>query len=157
VTIRFKDNYIQKRWPEVHPILREIAQGMDQWLHGHDKTHLMISDSVTTLAIDTKYKRVSSSHRDGRAFDIDVTPEGEKAWSKDKTFQFMSYFGEAFRKYGAKGKDGVRRFLVHHDSGRGVHFHVQIGIDVVETLRAKYPEWDKPNEKHPQTKPKEAK
>lgn len=144
--IEYKTKQIQDGMKSLHPILHEVSQEMDQWCQKYDKSNLMLSETLTTLAQDTKLKRVSSSHREARALDIDVSPNGI-SWSKAKLIAFSNHFGPKYKHLGALSKSGVRTFLLVHDSGHGLHCHVQVGIDIVEKMKSKYPLWTYPVEK----------
>lgn len=141
--IEFKTKQIQDGLKQIHPVLVEIMKEMDLWLSKHDQTDLRISETVTTLAIDQKLKRVSSTHREGRAFDIG----GVVAWRKQKLQLFAETFQNKYKHLGAINKSGSRSFMIVHDSGHGLHCHVQIGKDIVDKLKQKYPLWTYPVEK----------
>lgn len=146
MSLKFKTKKIQDRFPLVHPLLQEILQDMSAWLKKKYNRDLTLSESVTTLEEDKRLKRVSTSHQEGRAVDGDVTPEDESPWSKEITNEFVVHFGKKYDKtHGALSKSGVRKCVVFHNSGHGWHLHIQIGADVVISMKDKYPLWVKPN------------
>jgi hypothetical protein len=149
--MEYKSKYIQDGMVSVHPIIHEILKEMDSWCQKYDKSNLMISESLTTLAQDNALKRVSSSHREGRACDIDVSPHGV-LWPKQKLIAFSHFFGEKYKSLGANSKLGTRTFLLVHDSGHGLHCHAQIGKDIVEKFKNTYPNWKYPVEKNKRKK-----
>lgn len=81
----------------------------------------IVNDTVSTEAEDLELKRVSSTHRDARAFDLSI-----HGWSLEFNIKFKEHFSEKYMDLAAVGKDGVKRLIVEHDAGTGVHIHVQL-------------------------------
>lgn len=81
----------------------------------------LITDAVTSKAVDDLLGRVSSTHRTGRAWDIST-----KGWPQDSIDKFRITFFTKYRNHSASDEMGSPRPLVHHDSGTGMHFHFQI-------------------------------
>jgi hypothetical protein len=146
--IEYKSKAIKDGMDHVHPVLIEIAREMDAWIERHLNIHLLISDSLSTLATDKRLGRVSATHREGRAFDVG----GVSNWKKQDLTLFASYFSEKYKHLGALSTKGnTRNFLLAKDSGHGLHCHVQIGRDIVEKMKTKYPNWTYPVEKAKET------
>ena len=82
---------------------------------------VVISDAVTTLEEDQKLARVSSTHREGRAFDIST-----RGWSKDLIDECVRVFGFKYRNIAALGQDGSPRLVYFHNAGTGDHLHFQV-------------------------------
>jgi len=81
----------------------------------------IITESVTTLAEDQALKRVSSTHREGRAFDLRTID-----WSGEQIDAMVSHLTATFPELGALSPEGIRTIALYHDSGYGPHFHVQV-------------------------------
>lgn len=90
------------------------------WARGK-QLPVVISDAVTTLEEDQKLARVSSTHREGRAFDIST-----RGWSKDLIDECVRVFGFKYRNIGAIGEDGSPRMVYFHNAGTGDHLHFQV-------------------------------
>jgi hypothetical protein len=140
--IEFKTKSVEDGVKHIHPILLEVMKEMDSWLEGYDGTHLRVSETLTTQAVDQRLKRVSSTHREGRAFDVG----GVASWSKSKLQIFAQTFADKYKHLGAVSHSGSRSFLIAKDSGHGLHCHVQIGRDIVEQFNHKY-KWNYPSDK----------
>jgi len=85
------------------------------------KTPAIVTCSVSTQAEDTKLKRVSSSHREGRAFDLRSV-----VFSPSGRAKLMKYVTESYGHFGAiSTSTGMRNVILHKNSGYGWHFHVQ--------------------------------
>lgn len=82
---------------------------------------ISITDAVTTLEEDEKLKRVSSTHREGRAFDLST-----RGWSKDLIDECVRVFGFKYRNIAALGQDGSPRLVYFHNAGTGDHLHFQV-------------------------------
>ncbi len=81
----------------------------------------IITDAVTTLEEDTKLKRQSSTHREGRAFDIST-----KGWSRDLIDECIRVFSFKYRHLAAVLEDGSTKLVYYHDAGTGHHLHFQV-------------------------------
>lgn len=101
---------------------------------------LVITETFTTIDEDQKLNRVSPSHREGRAFDaIPNNHDRSALWPKEKIAEFIAVFSKKYSAIAALGlKDGKPQLVVFHDTGTGLHFHVQINkkfavADVINT------------------------
>ena len=123
--ILFKAKEVESGFWKLNRILINASKDMESWLslRGLD---LIITESLTTKDQDDKLGRISSSHREGRAFDIGIRNMSEAVLNS-----FIEHFEERYNSYGAVSKvDGKRRFIVHRPHGSGPHLHVQIGKDL---------------------------
>jgi hypothetical protein len=82
---------------------------------------VVISDAVTTLSEDQALKRTSSTHREGRAFDIST-----RGWDKESIDECVRVFGFKYRSIAALGQDGSPRLVYFHNAGTGDHLHFQV-------------------------------
>lgn len=128
--ILFKHPKDQKNINQIHSKLQEIAKEMDAWLRSHFKIDLCITATISTIAEDTQLGRVSSSHREGRAFDV-----ATRTWTPTILRMFVHHFESKYSSLGAVSKtDGVRRFVVNKSHGTGPHLHIQLGKDIISKL-----------------------
>lgn len=133
--ILFKHPKDEKNFSFIHPKLQEIAKEMDSWLRSHFKIDLCITATISTLAEDQQIGRVSSSHREGRAFDVAI-----RTWTPSILRMFVSHFESKYSHLGAVSKtDNVRRFVVSKPHGTGPHLHIQLGKDIISNLEATKP------------------
>ena len=113
----FKD---PSRIHDLSPILLLVLSDLIVW--GIEKQiPITVTDSVTDLNEDSALQRVSSTHRQGRAFDISV-----RGWTTDNIEECIRVFGFKYRHIAATGIDGSPRLVYYHDAGTGAHLHFQI-------------------------------
>jgi len=116
----FKEEQIRQRSLRLHPIAMMILCDMLFWAKTND-CPFVVTDTVSTEAEDLELKRVSSTHRDARAFDISL-----REWDATLKQRFITHFRLKYDIYSAMGKDGKNRLIVEHDAGTGNHLHVQL-------------------------------
>ena len=81
----------------------------------------VITETVTTHEEDLSVHRVSSTHREGRAFDMRCNN-----WPDDLKARFVEYIETLFGDYGAISKTGIKRIVYCHGEGLHQHMHVQV-------------------------------
>jgi len=87
--------------------------------NGYD---FVITDVLSEVQEDKKLKRISSSHREGRAVDVRVHGLPEEFL---KTFE--EKFERIYRNEAAVSKNtGEPNLIVRHNVGSGDHLHIQI-------------------------------
>lgn len=117
----FKTPKIAERERFLHPFARQLLDEMRTWCLQHHIPFL-VTETVTTAEEDNALDRVSASHRECRAFDLSV-----RGWSALAVESFRTHFTAKYGSLGAIGKEsGEPRLLVYHNTGRGLHFHVQL-------------------------------
>ena len=117
----FKTDLIKRRFEKMHPQAQELLLEMIAWANDNG-IQAIVTETATTYAEDLKLKRMSSTHREGRAFDIST-----KGWSTVEIIAFQQFFEPRYGHLGATShKTGAPRLIVHHDAGTGAHFHVQL-------------------------------
>lgn len=82
---------------------------------------VVISDAVTSLDEDEALKRTSSTHREGRAFDLST-----RGWAKENIDECVRVLGFKYRHLAALGADGNPRLVYFHNAGTGDHLHFQV-------------------------------
>lgn len=117
----FKTESAYQGFAKLHPKMQEVAKfAVDQAiLLGVENP--VITETVTTSEIDKALGRVSVSHQQGRAIDL-------RTWNMSE-WQLKNLAIGLEEKYGQIGawtKLGPRQLIVHHDSGHGDHFHIQL-------------------------------
>ena len=81
-----------------------------------------ITETVTTQKEDLELKRVSASHREGRAWDIRT-----RDWPEWFVVQFVEYFTLLYGSLGAvSSSDGKRKFIVDKSKTKKPHLHCQL-------------------------------
>lgn len=116
----FKTPKVQSRAFKLHPLLVMIMGEMIAWAWTQ-RLPTVITETFTTLDEDLALKRTSSTHREGRAFDMSTA-----GWPKASIDQFIEIFSKKYSGLAALGASGQPVLILHHDSGFGDHFHVQI-------------------------------
>lgn len=81
----------------------------------------VISDAVTDLSEDQALNRVSSTHREGRAFDVSL-----HGWTRDQWNDCRRIFSAKYRHLAALDTSGEPNLIVVHDAGTGNHMHFQV-------------------------------
>ena len=120
--IKYKTKQVEERASGISKVLFSILIEMGFFCkaRGHD---FVVTETFTTLEEDQKLKRVSSSHREGRAADIRT-----KEWPEHFTKLVVEEFEGKFGDYGAVSKtDGKRRFVVDKSKQPSPHLHLQLG------------------------------
>ena len=117
----FKHKKDHTRYMYLHPAILMILFDAQNWALERNIPFL-VTETVTTKEEDDKLSRISSSHRQGRAFDLSV-----RGWSTKDINEFRTYFSRKYIEYAALTKSsGQPSLVIYHDSGHGAHIHVQI-------------------------------
>src|SRR5690606_13475271 len=117
----FKTDLIKRRFEKMHPQAQEILLEMIAWADANG-VQAIVTETATTYAEDLALKRVSATHREGRAFDIST-----KGWQTVEIIAFQQFFNPRYGHLGAVSPStGQERLIVHHNAGTGEHFHVQL-------------------------------
>lgn len=117
----FKHKKDQTRFFYLHPLAAMLAFEMKYYCESHGLEYL-ITSTVSTHKEDEELGRVSSSHRTGRAFDLRC-----KSWPQGSIKKFVDFFEGKYGHIAAiSGSSFKRNLIVVHDSGNGIHMHVQI-------------------------------
>lgn len=113
----------------LHPVALMILCDALWWCHDH-KIEGVVTSTVSDLAEDAKLKRQSSTHREGRAFDISC-----RGWGLIQKMALKQYLESKYNGYGAINKDGNPALVVIHDAGTGEHFHIQLSRSMTMPIR----------------------
>ena len=119
--IKFKSEKEEKEFPKTKSILRLIVLEISQLVtsKGYD---FVISDVLSEVSEDRILKRVSSSHREGRA--VDVRTQG---WPPELLEEIEKVFEPKYREVAALSKvTGKPNLILYHNVGFGNHIHIQV-------------------------------
>lgn len=121
ITKIFKHKKDHTRFLYLHPAILVILFDAQNWALENNLPFL-VTETVTTKSEDDKLSRVSSSHRQGRAFDLST-----RGWSTEDINKFRTHFSRKYADYAALSRSsGQPNLVIYHDSGWGSHFHLQI-------------------------------
>lgn len=117
---------------QLHPLIQNILDNVLIFIKLRFKVALdgLITCTTSTVEEDIVLRRKSSTHRDGRAFDLSVRSLSEEQIDEIK-IQFTNIAGHL----GAINSDGVPCLIVDHDCGFGRHLHFQISKDVAKKFK----------------------
>lgn len=114
----------------LHPLCFMLMGEMAHWATVNNQP-FVVTETYSTQLEDFYLKRVSASHREGRAFDI-----SSHDWDQKKTVEFVEFFNNKYRDIAAiSGETNQPELVVYHDAGNGYHFHVQINKQYAVVLR----------------------
>lgn len=111
---------VKERLLHLHPNALMVLCDVIKWTI-EKQIKAVITDCVTTEAEDLALNRVSSTHRESRAFDIST-----RGWTKDNIDECVRIFSLKYRHMAAVGTDGQPRLVYFHNAGTGDHLHFQI-------------------------------
>lgn len=75
---------------------------------------------VTSISDDAP-NRKSDTHKTFRAIDI-----SSKKWNDFHINRIVYRINSMYRDFGTGPKNKIKRAIIHHDSGTGNHFHIQV-------------------------------
>ena len=120
--MKFSTISVQENFSKMLPRTRELAMEMDKWAQDTFKIELTLTETATTKQQDDLLNRVSSTHRDGRAFDVRVRDLPEALIA-----QLCAHFRKKYPTLGAISKSSnYKELIVYRPHGTGAHLHVQI-------------------------------
>lgn len=119
--IKFKTDKEKVEFDKLKPTLKFILLDMASYFNanGHD---FVITDVLSEVQEDKKLKRISASHREGRAADVRVRGIPE---------DFLKTFEEKFERIymneaAISLKTKEPNLIVRHNIGSGDHLHIQV-------------------------------
>lgn len=119
--IKFKTDKEKAEFDKIKPNLKFILLDMASYFNanGYD---FVITDILSEVQEDKKLKRISSSHREGRAADVRV-----KGIPEDFIKTFEEKFEKIYRNEAAISlKTGEPNLILRHNIGAGDHLHIQV-------------------------------
>ena len=121
--IKFKHKKDEELFLFLTPILIHVAGDMANYCHKRGLPFI-VTDTISTLENDKEIKRVSSSHRQGRAIDVSV-----HGWMKNEIKDFMEFYSNKYRKIAAISKEDLKPKLIVYHNHIGWHMHIQLHPD----------------------------
>lgn len=118
--MNFKDKKDMELFFQLHPLVMLVLVDMYSYCYDN-KMPFTLTDTVSTIEEDRELNRVSSSHRTKRAADIRTNQ-----WNHLELKDFVNYFSNKYKKIAAISGSGKPELIVVHDSGNGMHAHIQI-------------------------------
>jgi len=116
----FKSQLVEDRAKYLNLQVYDIMYEMIEYIQNELKLTPCVTETVTMPEEDKALGRKSTSHQEGRAFDLRT-----RDWNADQLAQFIGYFNAKYESLGALNSKGEVKFIVYHNSGHGDHFHVQ--------------------------------
>lgn len=116
----FKTDEIKREYPKVKERLRLILEDIDMFHKDHGYI-MVVTDLISTEGEDAKLKRVSSSHREGRAADLRTKHLPQKFIKK-----LIDHFSVKYIEWAAISARTRKPALIVYHNGTALHFHVQI-------------------------------
>jgi len=118
--MKFKTDEVKDRFYLMHPKAVQIATEMDEYAQMKYRIELTITSTVSTKEEDIALGRVSTTHRDGRAWDIRTIglPDGLIA-------ELCAAFRKKYGKLGAVSQ-GQPNLIVYRPHGTAAHLHCQL-------------------------------
>lgn len=118
--MKFKNQDTENDYQFIKERLKIVLEDMDAFhkLHGYE---MIVTDLISTEGEDAALKRVSPSHRQGRAADL-------RTYHLDPIFikELITHFSKKYEHWAAISKRDLKPRLVVYHEGSGLHFHVQI-------------------------------
>lgn len=117
---------------QLHPLIQNILDNVLIFIKLRFQIELdgIVTCTVSTVEEDVILRRKSSTHREGRAFDLSV-----RRLSEDQIDEIKIQFTNIAGQLGAINKDGMPCLIVDHDCGLGRHLHFQISKDVAKNFK----------------------
>lgn len=117
----FKSKEVEAEWAKMQPTLQKIALEMGRFFL-ESEYQLIITDIMSDAAEDQKLHRVSTTHREGRAFDFRV-----HGLPKEFLDEVENKFENLYKELAALSlENGKPNLILYHNNGNGMHAHVQI-------------------------------
>lgn len=119
--MKFKNADVASEYPRLRERMKIILRDAEDYLRGYGH-ELYITDILSDALEDKKLKRVSRTHREGRAVDVRC-----HAFSKDFIIKMIEHFNLKYETWAAISRNsGMPNLIVWHDNGNGQHLHFQI-------------------------------
>ncbi len=130
--MRFKNKKDTELFSSLHPILIMIYADLNWYAKEKHGVSLVVTQTVSTLKEDMKYKRKSSSHRENRALDIRTL--GLDVFVLKDIINYINE-KEEYKKFHYLRRSGSR-ILAYFHMGTAEHIHLAIHSDY------KFNNWD---------------
>jgi len=119
--IHFKHERDEELVEEMNALIAIVMFQMALWCNVRS-IPFVVTSTISTEEIDTILGRISTSHRDRRAFDL-----RSKVFTREQKAEFMRVFNEKFKDIASISlSDFQPRLVVLHGEDEEEHFHVAI-------------------------------
>lgn len=123
---------------KLHPLVQNLVDNVLIYIKYRFKKDLglRITSTVSTPDEDSFIHRHSTTHQEGRAFDLSI-----RNFTEDEITELKLAFTQVAGHLGAwvevEGERGhlYRCLIKDHDTGLGRHLHFQIGKDIAQTFK----------------------
>jgi hypothetical protein len=120
-SIGFKDPEDSNKVQDMNFLIAMIMFEMAAWCNVREIPFTVV-DTISTKEEDTLLDRISSSHRDKRAFDL-----RSHSFTKTQQQEFIQHFNKKYKEDASISySDFKPRLVVLHGEGSKEHFHVAI-------------------------------
>ena len=118
--VQFKHDIDKSRLFYMHPLIIMVMLDIANW-HIERGIPFMVTATISTLDEDNALKRVSSTHRTGRAFDFRV-----KDLTEEQLTELVDTFNHKYKTIAATTHELEQTLVVIHGKNVNRHAHVQI-------------------------------
>ena len=117
----FKDDEVFRRFNFLHDMVKAIIDDSVSWFERRGFV-MVVTETVSTYEEDKRLGRVSSSHLEGRAFDIRT-----RTIPYSVLKEYIKYLNDNYGKLGAISHQSRKVTLVVDKSqGKNPHLHIQL-------------------------------
>ena len=118
--VQFKHDIDKSRLFYMHPLIIMVMLDMANW-HMERGIPFIVTSTMSTIHEDLELKRVSSTHRTGRAFDFRV-----KDLSSEQLSELVNTFNHKYKTIAATTHELEQKLILIHGKNANRHAHVQI-------------------------------
>lgn len=132
-SVCYKDIKDFERRYSLHPLMQNLLDNVLIFLKLQFGVKLdgIVTATVSTVLEDMKLHRTSTTHSEGRAFDISV-----KHLTPEQLGELKIAFTKVAGHLGAIDKEtGLPKLIVDHDVGYGRHLHFQLSKHFAQNFR----------------------
>ena len=129
--MKFKDDVVAARFDDMSVRAQMLALEMDNWLMRYYGIEMTITATTSTAEEDKALERISSTHREGRAFDVRTTDIPDHVLA-----EFIAEFRKKYKTLGAQS-GGQYNLIVYRPHGTGPHLHIQISRKYSRVIKGK--------------------
>lgn len=119
---------------KLHPLVQNLLDNtlIYIYLRFHSPLDGLVTCTVSSQIEDMLLHRRSTSHQEGRAFDLSI-----KNLNEEQITELKTVFTQVAGHIGAISLDtGLPTLIVDHDSGYGRHLHFQISKDIAQSFKS---------------------
>lgn len=120
--MKFKHNEDKQMFTMLHPILIMIYADLVNYAKECHGVDLVVTETITTADADSKLKRTSKSHQQGRA--LDIRTRGINVFKLNDIINFINNKDE-YKKFHYVSTSGKVRLAFLH-TGNAEHIHLAI-------------------------------